>query len=358
MERPDGTEQGAQSKDTGQSKRTREEALFEQMEKESRVAFYRQIQAFLGKLEYTCIAKVREQQRYTLLIERLQHVTLLTNYSIYKAVMNQPISNYQNIEHIQNIQQIQSIERNQNIERIQKLSKEDATQRLDQQLQDFIPTEDSLSRAKEASNPSIDINLIHRLNIWLQESTQQSSRLWIECPFEIQEESAAWATALGVVQKASDAKIPFIAHFCETDNRSRKSKLLSLVYDFIAQFITMSPSTWDDLSVSRKRLYTLSENPEDWDSALKLLKYILRHFPQVECFCIIHGFNNLDGGRSKRSEDLLEVLLAHSNLRILFTTSGMCDSLSKAIPIKERASSEADIREVNSTGMSWDSLQI
>lgn len=229
---------------------------------------------------------------------------------------------------------------------------------------------DGIAMAQESGSRLVDVNVISHLALWIQEATGRSRKLWIDYPFEFQEDSPARATALSIISIAARANCPFLSYICRkprhyelTDSQTPETAgLLSMVYSLILQLLRFRPRD-DGFKFDQGMLSRLSGDTSSWDVALALLSILLEHTVVVR-YCIIHGLNELEtGDGAVKCKDLLMALFSHSHrpenpLSMLFTTSGQSRALYEVIDQRDRASSNDSTKRVNRRGMDLNVMQI
>lgn len=237
-------------------------------------------------------------------------------------------------------------------------------------LRAMIYGTDGIALARENRSRLIDINIISRLALWIQDAAGQSRKLWIDFPFEFQEDSPALVAALSIISIAARANAPFLSYICRkprqvelTDSQSSENAgLLSLVNSLILQLLRFRPRE-DRFRFDRGMLSRLGGDISSWYLALDLLSVLLEHTAIVR-YCIIHGMNEFESGDGAiKCNDLLKVLFSHSHrpenpLSILFTTSGQSRALYGAINQNDRASSNASTRGVNKRGIDLNFIEM
>jgi hypothetical protein len=196
-----------------------------------------------------------------------------------------------------------------------------------------------------------------KLQNWLQ-TTREAQLLWLECPFEYQPLNTAKKASLAVIRAAFESKIPFIAHFCEKNQREsgisdgNESALVGFCYRLIKQLLqfqsTLSKALYD-------RVATLDGTYQSWSIAISVLTELLQTTKVLQ-FCVIHGITLFDkGDDAKRCQELLDVLLEHQKpektaFSILFTTSGQCRLLAANIPSTNRYRAPQNLLQAGKRG--------
>lgn len=229
---------------------------------------------------------------------------------------------------------------------------------------------DGIALAQESRPRLVDVNVISRLALWIQEATGRSQKLWIDYPFEFQEDSPARAAALSIISIAARANAPFLSYICRkprqfelVDSQTPENAgLLSMVYSLILQLLRFRPRD-DEFRFDLSMLSKLSGDMSSWDVALGLFSSLLEHTVVVH-YCIIHGLNELEtGDGAVKCKDLLMVLFSHSHrpespFSMLFTTSGQSRALYGVIEQRDRASSNDSTRAVDKRGMHLNPMQM
>lgn len=229
-------------------------------------------------------------------------------------------------------------------------------------LRALVHGTDGVALAQEKRALLADMNVINRLGRWIQEATDKSRKLWVDFPFEFQEDTSARMAALGIISIAARANAPFISYICRKPNAAQiprsqsveEAGMLSMVYSLILQLLRFRPQD-DGFEVDPSVLSRLSEGMGSWKVALDLLISLLEHTLVVR-YCIIHGLNDLETGLGQEGcKEFLEVLFSqpfrpNSPLSFLFTTSGQSRVLFDVIAWEDRARSEDSIRSVEKRG--------
>lgn len=235
-------------------------------------------------------------------------------------------------------------------------------------LRAMIYGTDGIGLAQENRSQLIDINIVSRLAVWIQDATGRSRNLWIDFPFEFQEDSPARAAALSIISLAARAKAPFLSYICHKPRQAELTNtqtpenagLLSIVYSLILQLLRFRPSD-DQFMFDRALLTRLNGDMTSWDVALRLLASLLEHTAIVR-YCIIHGLNEFETKDGViRCNELLNVLFSSSHrpenpFSILFTTSGQSRTLYGVIDQKDRISSDQSKRGVDKRGLDLDGM--
>ena len=236
-------------------------------------------------------------------------------------------------------------------------------------LEAYVHGTDGLALAQESHAHFMDMNVLYRIKGWIQESTSHPQKLWIEFPFEYQQETSARVTALGVIAIAAKSNAPFISYICHKPNKGDIPKsqtredagVLALVCGLILQLLRFRPMN-DGFRINAKALDSLSDEEENWHASLDLLGLLLDHTPVLR-YCIIHGLNELESGEGDvKVKAFLRLLFSKclkpdSSFGLLLTTTGQSRVLASAIQREERERSDATIGEVSRRGQDFRLMQ-
>ncbi len=230
-------------------------------------------------------------------------------------------------------------------------------------LRPMIYGADGIALAQNSHDRLVDVNIISHLALWIQEATRVSRKLWIDFPYEFQQDSPARVAALNIISIVAKANAPFLSYICKTprqaelvDTQTRvNAGLVSMVYSLISQLLRFRPPD-DGFRFDQSMLSRLSGDISCWNVALGLLSALLEHTP-ITRYCIIHGLNELETGEGAvKCEEFLRVLLSHSNrhgsrFSIIFTTSGLSRALYGVMDQKDRASSSESTKAIERRGV-------
>ncbi|KAF2707697.1 hypothetical protein K504DRAFT_435598 [Pleomassaria siparia CBS 279.74] len=236
-------------------------------------------------------------------------------------------------------------------------------------LEALIHGTDGLELAEESQMHFTDMHVIIRITTWIKGVSPKSRKLWIEFPFEYQQDTVARATAAGVISIAAKANVPFISHICRKPNTADIPKshsteaagIMSLVCSLILQLLRFRPEN-DGFRIDHKKLNGLSNDKERWKTVLEVLGLLLEYTPVVR-YCIIHGMNEFESEEnSDRCNEFLDLLFSRciakgSSLGVLLTTSGQSRVLAKLTDREERVRSDATMSEAMRRGQDMGTLQ-
>ncbi|KAF2654294.1 hypothetical protein K491DRAFT_679769 [Lophiostoma macrostomum CBS 122681] len=229
---------------------------------------------------------------------------------------------------------------------------------------------DGVNEAQESGQLLADINVIGRLAVWIQESTRTSCKLWIDFPYEFQQDCPAKATALGMISITARSKAPFISYVCrkpryneipETQEPERAG-VCSAVYSLLLQLFKFRPQP-DEFYTTQEELSEIIGPTYSFTAALQLLKSLLQNTPTLR-YCIIHGLNDLETGDGLNDcKAVVEVLFSHARrakhpFSILFTTAGQSRALYALMDRNDRASSDASTTAVAKRGLDLNMVQM
>ncbi|KAF2730212.1 hypothetical protein EJ04DRAFT_500915 [Polyplosphaeria fusca] len=237
-------------------------------------------------------------------------------------------------------------------------------------LRSLVVGSDGLSLAQEIHTPSTDPRIMARISSWLGEANVRPSKLWIQYPFEMQEDNSARAAALGVISVAARLGAPFVSYIGKRPhpNDSRPSQtleetgLLSLVYCLILQLLRYRPLN-DTFRLDAAVMENFDEYILKWDNALELLAKLLEHTPVLR-YVVLHGLNGLEGGgageRCKRLLDVLHTrtLRQDEPFGILYTTAGPSTTLAAVTEMRERARSDFTMRLADKRGQDFNMMRM
>ena len=225
---------------------------------------------------------------------------------------------------------------------------------------------DGLDLAQEGQLLLVAPDVVQCLGSWMQGSVKRSVDLWIEFPFEMEDDTSARMAAVSVIYVAATANAPFISHVCGTPNSAEipqtssvaKVGLLSLVYSLIRRLSRFRPPN-DAFSVDASTMEELRGEDSDWPAALGLLDKLLQHTFVLQ-HCIIHGLNDLESEDGEGfCRDFLNILLSrrtisHSPFSLLFTTSGQSRVLGDMISSESHVESTGKRLTVERRGEIFD----
>jgi len=229
---------------------------------------------------------------------------------------------------------------------------------------------DGIALAQARQAPSADVHILTSIGRWIQRGIEGPQRLWIQYPFESQENTSARMAALGVIWVAARANAPFISYICMKPRRAdiltsqsvEGAGMLSMAYSLILQLLRFRPED-DGFKANPGLIQGLKGSMDCWERALGLLGLLLEQTPVVR-YCVIHGLNELESGDgAERCKEFLGILGSAglrpgAPLSILLTTSGQSKVLASATTREERASSSATLGEVNKRGQGFHGLRI
>jgi hypothetical protein len=232
-------------------------------------------------------------------------------------------------------------------------------------IDSFIHSSDGIALAQEHGIHLADTVVIHRLAQWMQ-NAHESEKLWIEFPWEQEEENGAREAVLGVISIAAQAEAPFLSYICSQPDEDQIHKslsppragLLSMVYCLIRQLLRFQP-IGDGFRMEKSELDKLNGDVDSWKPALEVLDDLLVHTPLVR-YVIIEGFEQLETGDGESTcLELLQILLRHTQdpqnpTSFLFTTSGSSETLFAVMESYERELTESSSRMVRKRGEELD----
>ncbi|KAF2135437.1 uncharacterized protein K452DRAFT_239385, partial [Aplosporella prunicola CBS 121167] len=221
---------------------------------------------------------------------------------------------------------------------------------------------DGLALAYEGRLLMADPDIIYRVSNWAARASTEPQVLWIEFPFELQEDSSARMAALGVILTAAQADAPFISYIPGRPNAAdiprsqsmEEAGLLSVVYGLIKQLLRFRPEN-DSFRIENDTLQQLDGSMRSWRVALNLLNSLLKHTTILR-YCIIYGLNDFEGEESEGlCMELIKLLLSHSHrtdspLSFLFTTSGQSRVMNEVIRREDRAWTGVSMRMLGKRG--------
>jgi hypothetical protein len=169
--------------------------------------------------------------------------------------------------------------------------------------------------------------------------TSDSPLLRIGVPSETKAASMASAISASVVKAASDRNVPTLYLFYGSLPRGEGSSITTTVYSLIYQLVSkINVPDGQTFSFRVARLEELDGKTETWDKALSIFSDLLVYAPQT-LLIAIDGIERFD--RSERSKEYVDDLISFlhnqaqglrilgKTLKVLFTTTGPCMSLSK-----------------------------
>ncbi|KAL1623874.1 hypothetical protein SLS54_004340 [Diplodia seriata] len=160
-------------------------------------------------------------------------------------------------------------------------------------LDKFIHGTDGIALAEEGRILLADPVIVDRLGSWAANAATQSQKLWLEFPFELQEDTSARMAALGIILTAAQADAPFISYIPKRPNEAD---------------IPRGQPKDDSFKMQSNTMEQLDGSMKCWKTALSLLGDLLRHTTSLR-YCIIHGMNDFE---SEDSEGMCsELRLVH-----------------------------------------------
>ncbi|KAL1648715.1 hypothetical protein SLS58_001890 [Diplodia intermedia] len=234
-------------------------------------------------------------------------------------------------------------------------------------LDKFIHGTDGIALAEEGRILLADPIIVDRLGSWAANAATRSQKLWLEFPFELQEDTSARMAALGIILTAAQADAPFISYIPKRPNEAdiprgqcvEDAGLLSVVFSLIRQLLRFRPKD-DSFKLQSDTVEQLDGSIKCWKTALSLLGDLLRHTTSLR-YCILHGMNEFESEDSEgMCSELVKLLVDHSGkgkfpFSILFTTSGQSRILYDFIPWDDRARTEISMRAIERRGKVFES---